>query len=291
MPSIFLTCALVGNFTTRAHNPNLPITPAEIARDALAAWRAGAAIVHIHVRDPVTELPSMEVALYKEVVDRIRDVTDDLLINLTTGNGGRYHPSDHDPCVPGAKTNLLPPEARVEHILALQPDIATLDLNTMVFGGEVVINTPRNVRIMARAIYDAGSIPEVELFDSGDMALMDDLIADGTLKPGPLCSIVTGVKYGFTAAPETLLYARSRLPAGARWTAFGTGRAAYPMLALSAISGGQVRIGMEDAAWLGRGEPAPSNAAMVDKARRMLDDLGYDLKDARTVRAELIHGA
>lgn len=287
MPSLFLTCALVGNFTTRAQNPNLPITPKQLAEDALAAWRAGAAIVHIHVRDPITEQPSMDVELYREVVDRIRDETDELIINLTTGNGGRYHPSDHDPLVPGPRTMLLPPERRVEHILALRPDIATLDLNTMLFGGEVVINTPRNVRVMAEAIKEAGARAEVELFDSGDIALMHDLIADGSVEQTPLCSIVMGVKYGFVPSPETLLYARSRLPAGAQWTGFGTGRWAFPMLAMSAMTGGQVRIGMEDAAWLSKGVPAPSNAAMVEKAKRLLDDLGYDLASAGDTRKTL----
>ncbi|WP_137701659.1 BKACE family enzyme [Marimonas lutisalis] len=287
MSSVFLTCALVGNFTTRQHNPNLPITPREIAEDALAAWRAGAAIVHVHVRDPGTELPSMDVAHYREVVERIRDVTDELVINLTTGTGGRYQPSDHDPAVPGPKTNLLPAEKRVEHIVELKPDIATLDLNTMVFGGEVVINAPHSIRQMARAIDEAGSIPEVELFDSGDIALMHDLIADGTLKPGPLCSIVMGVKYGFVPSLETLLYARSRLPEGAKWSGFGTGRAAYPMLAATAMAGGNVRIGMEDAAWMNKGELAPSNAAMVEKAKRVLGDLGYGLKTSQEVRADL----
>lgn len=287
MASVFLTCALVGNFTTREHNPNLPITPEELARDAIGAWKAGAAIVHIHVRDPQTELPSMEIALYKEVMDRIRDVTDDLIINLTTGNGGRYHPSEHDPAVAGPRTNFLVPEKRVEHILELRPDIATLDLNTMLFGNEVVINTPRNIRAMAALIKEAGAVPEIELFDSGDIALLHDLIADGTLTDTPLCSIVTGVKYGFVPSPETLMYARSRMPAGAKWTAFGTGRMAYPMLSMSAISGGNVRIGMEDAAWMNKGELAPSNPAMVEKAKRMLDDLGYGLKTPAEVRAEL----
>ncbi|MCA0869964.1 3-keto-5-aminohexanoate cleavage protein [Seohaeicola saemankumensis] len=287
MSSVFLTCALVGNFTTRAHNPNLPITPKEIAEDALGAWRAGAAIVHIHVRDPETELPSMEIGSYAEVVERIRDVSDELIINLTTGNGGRFQPSDHDPLVPGPKTNFLVPEKRVEHILALRPDIATLDLNTMVFGGEVVINTPRNIRIMAEGIREAGARAEVELFDSGDIALMHDLMAEGTIEAQPLCSIVMGVKYGFVPSLETLLYARSRLPAGAQWTGFGTGRWAFPMVAMSAMAGGQVRIGMEDAAWLNRGEPAPSNGAMVEKAKRMLDDLGIGLATSKEARVTL----
>ena len=287
MSSVILTCALLGNFTTRTHNPNLPITPAEIAQQALDAWRAGAAIVHIQVRDPGTELPSMEVALYAEVVQRIRDVTDELIINLTTGNGGRYHPSEDDPAKAGPRTNLLVPEKRVEHIVQIRPDIATLDLNTMVFGSEVVINTPANVRAMADMIYDAGVRPEVELFDSGDIALMNDLIKEGSLRPAPLCSLVMGIKYGFQPSPETLLYARGLLPEGAIWTGFGTGRWAFPMLAMSAIAGGQVRIGLEDAVWLSRGELAPSNAAMVTKGRRMLEDLGFDLATCAEARKRL----
>ena len=161
MPQTFLTCAVLGNFTTRAQNPSLPITPAEIARDCLAAARAGAAIVHIHVRDPETQQPSMEVALYREVVERIRDANDDLILNLTTGNGGRFDPSRHDPAVAGPKTNLLLPEDRVQHILALRPEIATLDLNTMVFGDEVVINTLWSIRRMAELIQGAGVRPAV----------------------------------------------------------------------------------------------------------------------------------
>lgn len=287
MRPVYLTCAIVGNFTTRAQNPNLPITPKEIADDALGAWRAGAAIVHIHVRDPETEQPAMDVSLYAEVVDRIRNVSDELIINLTTGNGGRYDPSDHNPLVPGPKTNFVLPERRVEHIVALRPDISTLDLNTMVFGKEVVINTPRTIRVMAQAIREAGARAEIELFDSGDIALMHDLIAEGTIDAAPLCSVVMGVKYGFVPLPETLLYARSRLPAGAQWTGFGTGRWAFPMVALSAMSGGHVRIGLEDSARLSKAQLAPSNAEMVNKAKRILDELGYELASAKETRTML----
>lgn len=287
MSSVFLTCAVLGNFTTRAQNANLPITPAEIARDCLDAARAGAAIVHIHVRDPVTQLPSMEVALYREVVDRIRDKNDQLVINLTTGNGGRYDPSRDNPAVAGPRTNLRLPEDRVRHILELKPDIATLDLNTMLFGEEVVINTLWSIRRMAELIQGAGVRPEIELFDSGDISILNTLVAEGALEKPPLCSIVMGVKHGFVATPETLFYARSLLPANALWTGFATGAMAFRMLAQSVLAGGNVRIGLEDAVWLSRGVKAPSNAAMVEKARRILDELGVDLMDAQQVRAQL----
>ncbi|MGX1305286.1 uncharacterized protein (DUF849 family) [Amorphus suaedae] len=287
MRPVFLTCAVVGNFTTREQNPNLPITPAEIARDCLAAADAGAAIVHIHVRDPQTERPSMEVALYREVVDRIREKNADLVINLTTGNGGRYQPSEADPAVAGPKTNLLKPDRRVEHILEIRPDIATLDLNTMVFGQEVVINTVASIRRMAELIQGAGVRPEIELFDSGDIAILNDLVADDVFEKAPLCSIVMGVKYGFRPLPETLLYARDLLPKRAIWTGFATGPWAFPMVAQSLLAGGNVRIGLEDAVWLARGVKAPSNAAMVEKAVRILDELGATVLGPDEVRANL----
>lgn len=287
MAAAFLTCAVLGNFTTRAQNPNLPITPAEIARDCLAAAEAGASIVHVHVRDPSTELPSMDVALYREVVERIRDKNDELVINLTTGNGGRFDPSRDNPAIAGPKTNLRLPEDRVQHILELKPDIATLDLNTMLFGDEVVINTMWSIRRMAELIQDAGVRPEIELFDSGDIAILNTLMAEGSLRQAPLCSIVMGVRYGFVPTPETLFYARGLLPPGALWTGFATGSTAFQMVAQSILAGGNVRVGLEDAVWLSRGIKAPSNAAMVAKARRIVEELGVDLMTAKEVRARL----
>ena len=282
-----LTCAITGNHTTRAQHPGLPVSPEEIAEACLGAADAGAAIVHIHVRDPATGLPSMAVELYEDVVERIRRRNPALVINLTTGPGGRFHPSEADPAIAGPRTNLLLPELRVTHITAIRPDIATLDLNTMTFGREVVINTPGNIARMANLIHQAGARPELELFDSGDIALARDLIAEGTLAAPPLCSIVMGVKYGFQPSPETLLYARSQLPAGAIWTGFGTGRAAFPMVAQSFLAGGHVRVGLEDAVQITRGTLAPSNAAMVAKARRIVEDLGGHLATPEEVRAHL----
>jgi uncharacterized protein (DUF849 family) len=285
--SIFITCAVTGNQTTREQNAALPVSPEEIADSAAEAHRAGAAIAHLHVRDPLTGAPSMCIDHYAAVVERIRNACPDLLINLTTGPGGRFHPSDDDPVVPGPRTNLVVPEKRVEHIALLKPDIATLDLNTMTFGGEVVINTPDNVRRMAAVIRKAGAIPELELFDSGDIALAHDLIADGTLASPPLCSVVIGVRYGFQPSPETVLYARDRLPKNAVWTAFGTGRAAFPMVAQSVLAGGNVRVGLEDSVYLSRGRLAMSNADMVRKARRIVEDLGVAVLTSTEVRARL----
>lgn len=271
---VVVTCAVTGNLTTPEQTPHLPITPEQIAESALAAAEAGAAVAHLHVRDPETGRPSMALELYREVVERIRAGNPRLILNITTGPGGRFVPSEDDPRLAGPGTTLLPPERRVEHVAALRPEICTLDLNTMNSGREVVMNTPGSVRRMAKVIGAAGVRPEVELFDSGDIALLHDLLADGTLASPPLCSFVTGVRYGFQPSPETVLYARDLLPAGAEFTAVGVGRASFPTVALSYLAGGHVRVGLEDGVYLARGVLAPSNAALVEKARRVVEDLG-----------------
>ena len=169
---IFITCAVTGNLTTPDQTPHLPITPEQIADACLGAAEAGAAIVHIHVREPATGKPSMELGYYRDVVERIRTKNTQLILNITTGPGGRFVPSPDEPRLAA-------------------PEICTIDLNTMNSGKEVVINTPGNVRRMARVMREAGVKPEVELFDSGDIALMHDLLRDGSLSGPPLCSTVS----------------------------------------------------------------------------------------------------
>ena len=287
MPKTLLTCAVTGNLTKPEQTPHLPITPAQIADECLAAAEAGAAVVHIHVRDPASGRPSMEVDLYRDVVDRIRARNRELIINLTTGPGGRFVPSDDNPRVAAPGSTLLHPLERVKHIELIKPDVCSLDLNTMNSGAEVVINTPRNVRLMAQAIRAAGVLPELEIFDSGDIHLALDLINDGTLAGPGLWTFVTGVKYGFSAGPETLLYARGLLPPGAVWSAFGIGRHEFPMVAQAWLLGGHVRVGLEDNIYLARGVLAKSNAELVRKARGIVEDLGGELATSRDVRQML----
>jgi uncharacterized protein (DUF849 family) len=274
MKPTILTCAVTGTFPTREHNPALPVTPAEIADACIGAAKAGAAICHIHVREPDTGRPSMKLEYYREVVQRIRGSGTDLIINLTSGPGGRFIPSDDDPTKPAPGTLFKPPEIRTEHIVELKPEICTLDLNTMWFGGGAVINTPRNLRIMAERMYAAGVKPELEVFDIGDLVMAQDLVADGTLKLPTLFQIVTGIKYGMPSTPEAMLLAKSLLPKNCEWAAFGPGRYAFPMLAQAFILGGHCRIGMEDTVHLARGTPTPSNAALVEKAVRIIRELG-----------------
>ncbi|HEY2048554.1 MAG TPA: 3-keto-5-aminohexanoate cleavage protein [Caulobacteraceae bacterium] len=269
-----ITCAITGNLTTVEQNPHLPVTPEQIAEAVLEAAEEGAAISHIHVRDPATGRPSMELDYYREVMDLVRRRNRDVVINLTTGPGGRFVPGEEDPSAAGPGTTLCRPEKRVEHIAILKPDIATLDLNTMNSGEQVVINTPRNVARMARVIRAAGVTPEIELFDSGDVHLARALIAAGELEGPGLFSIVMGVRYGFDASPETLMYARNLLPAGALWTGFGIGRSALPMVAQSWLLGGNVRVGMEDTVYIAKGELVRSNGQLVRRAREILQSLG-----------------
>jgi uncharacterized protein (DUF849 family) len=271
---VIVTCAVTGNLTTPETTPHLPITPRQIADSALEAAEAGAAQVHLHVRDPATGRPSMELDLYREVVERIRARNTEVIVNLTTGPGGRFVPDEAEPSRAGPGTTLTTPERRTSHVAALRPDVATLDLNTMNSGGQVVINTPGTVRRMAAAIRAAGAAPEIELFDSGDIALLHDLLRDGSLAAPLVCSFVLGVKYGFQPSPETVLYARDLLPPGAEFTVIGTGRWCFPAVAQSVLAGGHVRVGLEDAVYLDRGLLAPSNAAMVEKARRIVETLG-----------------
>ena len=284
---VIITCAITGNLTRPEQSPFLPITPQQIADSALEAAEAGASIAHIHVRDPETGRPSMGIDLYRDVMDRIRARNPGLIINLTTGPGGRFVPSEDDPKIAGPGTTLMAPERRVEHVEILRPDICTLDLNTMNSGGEVVINTPRNVRKMAARIRAAKVLPELELFDTGDCHLARDLIAEGALQGPGLYSLVLGVKYGFNASPETMMYGRDLLPPGAIWTGFGIGRSEFPMVAQSWLLGGHVRVGMEDNLYLSKGVLAKTNAELVTHAANILRSLGAAIASPAEARAIL----
>lgn len=268
-----ISCAVTGNVTTREQTPYLPVTPEQIANECLEAVRAGAAIVHIHVRYPDGR-PSMELAHYREVVERLRAADEDVVINLTTGPGQRFIPSHDDPSVAAPGTTLIRPERRVEHIAALRPELCSLDLNTMFSGTSVVINTPDNVAIMAEIIRASRVRPELEVFDTGDIQLANHFIDQGRLDMPALFQIVLGVRYGAIATPETLAYMKSLLPRGAHWGAFGIGRWEFPMLAQSWLLGGHVRVGLEDNIYLEKGVLAEGNAPLVRKAVRLIQELG-----------------
>jgi uncharacterized protein (DUF849 family) len=283
MAKTILSVAVTGNQTTLEQHPGLPCTPAQIATACIDSAKAGAAIAHIHVRYDDGR-PSMELSHYKEVVDRIRESGVDVIINLTTGPGGRFVPSKDEPRVAAPGTNLVHPMRRVEHVIALKPEICTLDLNTMWSGSSVVINPPENVTIMAKAMKEAGSKPELEVFDSGDISMAKALIAQGVLETPAMFQIVTGIRYGFESSPETMIYARDLLPPGSQWAGFGIGRMSFPMVAQTFLLGGHCRVGLEDAVMLRKGELAPDNAAMVKKAATIIDELGGELATPNEAR-------
>lgn len=287
MRDVILTCAITGNITRPDATPHLPITPAQIATSALEAEKAGAAVVHIHVRDPDDGSPSMELAHYAEAVERIRAAKSRLILNITTGPGGRFVPSDADPRVAGPGSTLLPPLERVAHVGPLAPEIATLDLNTMNSGEQVVMNTPRNVRVMADAILAAGVKPEIEIFNPGDLVLARELLADPRFGPTPMFSFVLGINYGWPASIEAIRLGLSMLPAGAIWSAFGVSRHSFPMVAAAVLMGGHARVGMEDNIYLEKGRLAVSNAELCDKAARIISDLGARVASPEAAREML----
>ncbi|WP_299375285.1 3-keto-5-aminohexanoate cleavage protein [uncultured Kiloniella sp.] len=269
-----LTCAVTGNLTKPEQHPGLPITPKEIADAALGAAKAGAAIVHLHVRDPQTGKGSMDFSLYEEMVGLIRQQNQDVILNLTTGEGGRFVPSQDDPKVAAPGSTLCRPELRVAHVEKLKPEICTLDFNTMWSGEAVVINTPRNVEIMADRIYAAGTKPEIELFDVGDINMALDFLDKGILKAPTMMQIVMGVRYGILPTPQSLMYLVSQIPKDTVWAAFGIGRHEFPILAQSFLLGGHVRVGMEDNLQIRKGELCRDNAQLVEKAADIIDNLG-----------------
>jgi uncharacterized protein (DUF849 family) len=273
--NVVITCALTGTFDTRGKNPAVPVTPKEIADSALGAARTGAAVVHVHVRDPVTAAPSMALELYREVVERIREVDAQVIINLTTGAGARYVPGQPDPAIAGPGTSLSDPEKRVRHIEGLRPEICTLDVGSINFGEHVFMNTPAHLRVMAERVRTAGAKPEIEVFDLGHIELAKRLLADGHLDAPPLFQICLGIPWGAPATPETMLQMRDRLPKDAIWSGFGISWAQFPMVALAATAGGHVRVGLEDNLYLAPGKLAPSNAALVDKAVSLLAHLDF----------------
>jgi uncharacterized protein (DUF849 family) len=284
MRDVILTCALTGNITRPDSTPHLPISPAQIAQSALEAEAAGASIVHIHVRHPDDGRPSMELAHYAEVVERIRAAKSQLILNITTGPGGRFIPDADDPKRFAPGTTLLPPLERVAHVAPLAPEIATLDLNTMNSGEQVVMNTPRNVRVMADAILSAGVKPEIEIFNPGDLVLARELLADPRFGATPMFSFVLGINYGWPASIEAIQLGLSMLPPGSLWSAFGVSRHSFPMVAASVLLGGHARVGMEDNIYLEKGRLARSNAELCERAARIITDLGARVATAAAAR-------
>src|SRR3954465_3089302 len=284
---VMISCAVTGPADTPGRNPEVPVTPEKIAQSAIDAAKAGAAIVHIHVRDPKTTRPSMDPALYTEVVDRIRGSGSDVLINLATGRGGRLVPGAEDPQRPGPGTTIKSPAERVRHVVALKPDICSLDMGSMNMGPHVFVNTPPHLEAMALAIKDAGVTPELEVFETGHLLLAKRFLQDGLVKGPGMFQICLGISWGQPATPEAMTYMRNLLPPGCTWFAFGISLWQFPMVAQAVLLGGHPRVGLEDNIYLEKGKLAPSNAALVEKAGKIIEILGDTVATPADARAIL----
>src|SRR5436190_1741001 len=271
---VMISCALTGAADSAAKNPAVPVTPEQIAASAIDAAKAGAAIVHIHVRDPKTGLASMDGSLYAEAVDRIRQSGTEIVINLTTGPGGRFAPDPVDPMKPGAGTTLRTPRQRVQHVLGLRPEICSLDMGSMNMGPNVFVNTPPILEAMATDIREAGVMPELEVFETGHLLLAKRMIETGHIKPPGMFQICLGISWGQPATPEAMSYMRTLLPPSSPWFAFGISLHQFPIAAQAVLLGGHPRVGLEDNLYLEKGKLAPSNAALVEKAARIVEILG-----------------
>lgn len=281
---IVITCAVTGSGDTFRKNPAVPITPKQIATAALEAGRAGAAIAHIHVRDPETGKSSSEIALYREVMDRIRERDERLIIQLTCGDGGFLVPGAQDPAVAGEGTNFRTPASRVAHVEALRPDMCTLDMGTFNFESLVFVNTPDHVREMARRIRAAGTKPDLEVFELGHAVFVSKLIEEELFEAPVSTQLILGLRWGAPATARAVIAIRDLLPPGVHWTAAAGGDDLIPMAAQSVLLGGGVRVGLEDSLYIAPGVLAQSNAQQVEKAVDTIRLLGKEPASAAQAR-------
>ena len=284
---IIISCAVTGSADSPGKNPAVPVTPEQIAKSSIDAAKAGAAVVHIHVRNPQTTKPSMDGALYREVVERIRASGTDVLINLTTGPGARFEHDPQDPTKARPASTLRGPEDRVRHVVELRPDICSLDMGSLNMGSRVFINTPQHLQTMAVAIRDVGVLPELEVFETGHLLLAKRMIETGHIKPPGMFQLCLGISWGQPATPEAMTYMRNLLPSGSPWFAFGISLHQFPMVAQAVLLGGHPRVGLEDNIYLEKGKLAPSNAALVEKAGRIIEILGDIVATPADARAML----
>ena len=287
----FITCAVTGAGATTQRSDRVPVTPEQIADAAIEAARAGAAIAHIHVRDPATGRGSRDVALYREVVERVRGADVDVVLNLTAGMGGDLVLGGDQRPLPldAGGTDMAGADERLAHVAELRPEICTLDMGSMNFaaGGDyVMVNTPAVLRAMARRVQELGVRPELEVFDTGHMTLVKELIAEGLLDDPVLIQLCTGIPYGAPADPATLLAMVAALPPGAVYSAFAISRLQLPFAALAPLIGANVRVGLEDNLYLSRGVLA-TNGELVERAVRLLETMNVRVLGPDEVRERL----
>ena len=285
--AVFITCAVTGSGDSVKKSPHVPVTPAQIAAAALEAHAAGAAIVHVHVRDPVTGAPSRDPALFRETFERIREKNEEVIVNLTGGMGGDILLGPDDTPLEFARgTDFVGPAERMKHIDELLPEIASLDCGSLNFDETLYGTTPRYLRQMAAEYRSRRVRPELEVFELGHIELARQLIAEGLIDSPALFQLCLGIKYGAPATSEAMQAMRDALPRGVQWSAFGVGRLQMPMVAQAVLLGGNVRVGLEDNLWLEKGALA-TNAQLVERAVTIVELLGARVQRAGEVRERL----
>jgi uncharacterized protein (DUF849 family) len=288
---VFITCAVTGAGATADKSELVPVTPPEIADAAIEAGKAGAAVVHIHVREPATGKGARDAALYREVVERIRSSNVDVVLNLSAGMGGDLVLGGDEAPLPldPDGTDMAGAAERLAHVEELMPEICTLDCGSMNFaaGGDyVLVNTPGILRAMARRIQELGVRPELEVFDSGHLVLVKELIGEGLIDDPVLIQLCMGIPYGAPEDPTALMTMVGQLPAGCVFSAFSIGRMQLPYVAMAALAGGNVRVGLEDNIYLSRGVLA-TNSQLVQRAATILEAMNASVLGPEEVRAKL----
>ena len=286
---VMITCAITGSGDTSKKHPGLPITPKQIADAAIEAAKAGAAVAHMHVREPDGK-PSRRLEYYKEIADRIRSNEQDIVINFTTGMGGDFEVgTEKDPLNPvGSNTDMIHALDRLEHIEELLPEICTLDCGSLNFGdgNMTFIHTPTQLRLAAQKMKDLGVKPEMEAFEMGHLWFANQLYSEGLINDPPLYQICLGIPWGAPATTNAMKSMSEMIPENGIWTGFGISRSQMSMAAQSVILGGNVRVGLEDNLYLKKGVLA-SNAQLVEKVVRIVQDLGANIMSPEDTRKKL----
>ena len=285
---VIVSCAVTGAGDTVGKSPLIPVTPEEVANAAIEAAKAGAAIAHIHVRDPETGKGSRDPELFKEAVDRIRSSDTDIVINLTSGMGGDWTPSDENPSMPGPGTDMIGPLERLAHVKELLPEICSLDCGTLNFGdgNDIYIATPPYLRKMAELTKELGVKPELEVFELGHLRFAKQMIAEGLIVEPPMFQICLGIPWGADHSVDMLKVMKDELPGEAVWGGFGISRMQMPIAAAAVAMGGNVRVGLEDNIYLERGVHA-TNAQLVEKVIGIIDRMGARVVTPTEARKKL----
>ena len=272
---VVVTCAVTGAGDTVGKHPGVPVTPRQIADAAIEAAKAGAAVAHIHVRDPETGKGSRDPELFRQVVDMVRSSGTDVVINLTAGMGGDWTPDPGNPAMPGPGTDMIGPDERLAHVRDCMPEICSLDCGTLNFGNDdtIYISTPPMLRRMAALTKEWGVKPELEVFDLGHIRLARQLVAEGLVEEPPMFQLCLGIPWGADQSVDIMKAMKDQLPAGANWASFGISRMQMPMAAVAVAMGGNVRVGLEDNLYLDRGVLA-SNGQLVERVVEIIERMG-----------------